>query len=55
MANCDGAFSYQDRFHHKPYDSLALIDIERISSTVQAGKERREAFRWVSIRVRHTT
>jgi hypothetical protein len=45
MANRDGVFSYQDVFHYKPYDSLAFIDTERISSLVQAGEERREGFR----------
>ena len=44
MANCDGVFSYQDVFHHKPHDPLAFIDTERISRTTQAGEERREGF-----------
>jgi hypothetical protein len=45
MADGDGVFSYQDVFHNKPYDALALIDTQRISSIVQAGKERREGLR----------
>ncbi|WP_211256291.1 hypothetical protein, partial [Edaphobacter aggregans] len=45
MANGDGVFSYQDVFHNKPYDSLALLDTQRISSIVQAGEERREGLR----------
>jgi hypothetical protein len=45
MANRDGIFSYQDVFHDKPYDSLSLIDTQRISSLVQAGEERREGLR----------
>ncbi len=45
MANGDGVFPYQDVFHYKPYDSLALLDTQRISSIVQAGEERREGLR----------
>jgi hypothetical protein len=40
-----GIFSYQDVFHDKPYDSLSLIDAQRISSVAQAGEERREGLR----------
>ena len=45
MANGDGVVSYQDVFHYKPHDSLALNDTQRISSTVQAVEERREGLR----------
>jgi hypothetical protein len=34
VANRDGVFSYQYLFHHKPYDSLALTDAQRISGTL---------------------
>jgi len=34
VADRDGVFSYQYLFHHKPYDSLPLIDVQRISGTM---------------------
>ena len=45
MANGDGVVSDQDVFHYKPHDSLALKNTQCISSTVQAGEERREGLR----------
>jgi len=45
MANGDGVVSYQDLFHYKPYDPLALSDTQRISSTAQTGEERRKGLR----------
>ena len=35
----------QGVFHYKPHDSLTLKDTQCISSTVQAGEERREGLR----------
>jgi hypothetical protein len=45
MADGDGVVSYQDVFHYKPHDSLALNDTQRMSSAVHAGEERREGLR----------
>ncbi len=45
MANGDGIVPYQNVFDDEADDSLALGDTQRISSTAQAGKERRKGFR----------
>jgi hypothetical protein len=45
MANGDDIVPYQNVFDDEAYDSLALGDTQRISSTAQAGKERRKGFR----------
>ncbi len=45
MANGNCVVSYQDVFHYKLYDSLALSDTQRISCTAQAGEERRKSLR----------
>src|SRR5712664_1794721 len=45
VANGDGVVPHQNVFDHEPYDSLALCDIKRLSSTAQAGEERRESLR----------
>src|ERR1700730_15982347 len=45
VTNGDGVVPHQDVFDHEPYDSLALRDIKRLSSTAQACEERRESLR----------
>jgi hypothetical protein len=42
VTNGDGVVTHQDVFHHESYNSLALRDIKRLSSTAQACEERRE-------------
>src|SRR5438105_12811024 len=42
--NLGGIFSPQNVFNQETYDSLALHDIERFSSTTQASKECGEGF-----------
>jgi len=39
MANGDGVVPQQDVFNHEAYDSLALSDVKRFSSTAQASEE----------------
>jgi hypothetical protein len=45
MANGDGIVSYLNVFDDEAYDSLALADTQRVSSTAQAGEECRKGFR----------
>jgi hypothetical protein len=45
VANGDRIVSYQDVFHYKPYEPLALSDTQSISSTAQAGEERSKSLR----------
>jgi hypothetical protein len=45
MTNGDGIVSYLNVFDDEAYDSLALGDTQRISSTAQADEKRRKGFR----------
>jgi hypothetical protein len=42
MANRDGVVAYQNVFDYEAYDSLALSDVQRFSSTAQTREECRE-------------
>jgi hypothetical protein len=42
MANRDGVVPYQNVFDYEAYDSLALSDVQRFSSTAQTREECRE-------------